>query len=338
VEAMGDLANMEKLFEQYINENRTEDAVKVLFELIHQHALCKHFAKAEELRDRLFEVDPSALNEIIKAAEIIDEEKAKSFNQDHLAIWSDLYSALSTHESNTLHFAMMERTYNADEIVFKQGKTDTNLYFIDSGRLKLVYSHGRDEFLIKKIGPGEIVGEDTFFSNTAFSTSSLITISKVTLHLLEAAASLSWENEYPLIISLLKDYCGRFRAVHSKKNLNRRLNKRVDSSGTGTIQVLDASGSPIAKPVRVSIADISVGGVSFWLQALNQETARRLLGKGLYIKISISVRELKENSVTKKGLVVGVRYYGFGDRSVHIKFDKMLPKELIDAIERANAK
>ena len=62
----------EKKVEAYLKEHKKEQAVELLFDLIAKQASSGNFAKAEALREKLFEVDSMALNEIVKSAEIIE--------------------------------------------------------------------------------------------------------------------------------------------------------------------------------------------------------------------------------------------------------------------------
>ena len=332
---MLDLDKMEEVVGKYVAEGRKDDAVKVIFELIERHAKQKNFTKAEALRDRLFEVDPGALMEIVKAADIIDEQKSKAVDKNHMEVWSLLYSGLSVDESNTLHFAMQERNCEANETVFSQGDEDASLYFIDQGQLKMVYSHQGYEYLIKDIGPGELVGADTFFANAAFCTHSLITLSRVKLNYLENKAVEKWEQECPRVFSRLVDHCGRFQPVEEllkKKGYDRRAHKRINFSAKGVIQFLDSAGQPSGRAILVTLADLSMGGASFYLRFTKQATAGLLLARGLLMKFAVSVGG-SQKDVTKRGLVVGVRNHGFGEYSLHIKFDKLLPDKLIAVLE-----
>ena len=62
---MEEFSSQEKLIETYIKENKKEQAVELLFDLIARYAEAQHFGKAELLRERLFEVDSMALDEIV---------------------------------------------------------------------------------------------------------------------------------------------------------------------------------------------------------------------------------------------------------------------------------
>ncbi len=72
------------------------------------HAKAKDFEKAELLREKLIDLDPLALNEIITSAEIIEQEKKEGMSQDHLTLWADLYQAISKEEGVALYYAMKE--------------------------------------------------------------------------------------------------------------------------------------------------------------------------------------------------------------------------------------
>ena len=54
------IANQEGLIRKYLEENNREAAIKLLFELIAVCASEKNFEAAEEMRDRIFEINPMA--------------------------------------------------------------------------------------------------------------------------------------------------------------------------------------------------------------------------------------------------------------------------------------
>jgi hypothetical protein len=66
----------EDLIEKYLSDNDSDSAIEVLLELIAGMALSQDFHAAEALRDRIFAIDPMALNAILRAAEIIEREKS----------------------------------------------------------------------------------------------------------------------------------------------------------------------------------------------------------------------------------------------------------------------
>ena len=69
---MENVVSQKRLLEKYIKENKKEAAVKLIFDLIAKHVRANQFAKADELREKLFEVDSMALPEIVKSGEILE--------------------------------------------------------------------------------------------------------------------------------------------------------------------------------------------------------------------------------------------------------------------------
>ncbi len=322
---MGEYSTWEELVDRYLEKGQKEAAVKLLFDLVSRYAKIKNFAKAEALRDKLFDVDPMALSEITKAAEIIEEEKSESIDQDHRQIWSGLYDSLSSDEANVLFYALEEAVYDTDHIVFNQGQYNSNLYLIDQGSLKLIYRQGRKEFLLKTLEQGSIAGEDTFLP-IAVCTTSLVTISRVKLHLLKQGVIKEWKDKYPALASRLNDYCNKFENVNvliEEKGLDRRVYKRIDASGGVQAQILGSSGSPVGKPFKGEMRDLSMGGACLQIKASGHESARLLLGRKLNLQF-MPPEDLSTNMIDQGSTVVGVGYHLFNDYSIHVKFEKLL--------------
>jgi hypothetical protein len=101
---MQDVVSREKLLEKYLKENKKALAVKLLFDLIAMHARAKHFSKADALREKLFEVDPMAVPEIVKAAEIIEIAKIAAIDLVHRHVWSHFYDGLTKEETIAFYY------------------------------------------------------------------------------------------------------------------------------------------------------------------------------------------------------------------------------------------
>jgi CRP-like cAMP-binding protein len=330
-----EIASQEALVDQHVAQNNTEAAVKLLFDLIVNRAKARDFDKAKALWEKLSEVDPMALTEITKSGEMIEEEQRGAIDRNHLDVWSELYGTLTTEETNTLYYAMKEKAYDPDKIISKQGDRDTRLYFIDSGQLKVTSSQEGMEILVDTLGPGRIMGIDTFFANTVCTTS-LATLSEVKLHIVDKDVLPEWERVCPSLEPKLHHYCLKFETVDhllKKKGFNRRSHKRVSISGKGMFQVLDIAGDPVGKAFRGSLSDISVGGLSFFLKISKKETGRLLLGRVLHIRLTLP-QGASQHEIDINGRVVAVRSHPFEDYSVHIKFDRALSERIVADLER----
>ena len=333
---MVDTVESEELVDQYIGNNDTNAAVKLLFKLVVQSAREKNFTKAEQLRERMLEVDPMALDEIISSAEIIEEEKSQALDPIHMQIWSKLYDRLNTEEKNELYFSLQNAVLGINQTVFEQGKLDNNLYFINQGQLKMIYQDKAGDGLLYTLGPGQLAGQENFFSNTVCTTS-LITLTNVNLKCLAKDALLKWKNDIATLEQKLADFCAGFpnaTTLLKSKKMDRRSIKRVKISGKGLFKLLNRAGEPIGKTFKGELADISVGGLSFEIRISKEETARLLLGR----RISVSLSNYKRTppiSIEQSGIIVGVYPFPFEDYSVHVKFDKILDESTIIAIQRA---
>jgi CRP-like cAMP-binding protein len=330
---MPNMTESENQIEQFIASGDTDAAVKLLYEMIIQNAKEKRFPEAEKLRERLLEVDPMALNEIISSAEIIEEEKTQSLDSIHMEIWSKLYDPLSNEEKNALFFAMKEATLESNKPVFVQGNMNSNLYFINSGELKEIYKQKEGVVLLNSLGSGQIAGQDNFFSNSVCTTS-LVTATRVKLNYLAKDALAGWKKEFPNLEHLLETFCKGFTGpteLLKQKKMDRRSLKRVKISGIGQVNILNKAGVPMAKSFKGELTDISVGGLSFEVRITKEETARLLLGRRINIKYSFS-QSIPAINIDQDGIIVGVYAYPFEDYSIHVKFDQMLDKTTIGTL------
>jgi CRP-like cAMP-binding protein len=317
---LGDSAEHEKLIEFYLQENDTEAAVQLLVNLIKKNAREKKFSEAESLRERLFEIDAMALNEIVKTGEIIDAARNSAIDEDHLNTWADLYGNLTREETNALFYGMKLEQYPANHMIFRQGEMRSRLYLIDEGRLKMFYRQGDKAILLKTLEPGDLFGEDSFFFSDAFCTTSIITDAKVKLRV--------------LMKSDLNDYCRKLESVADllkAKNLERRVDKRLTLPGKVLIQMLDAAYQPTVKPFRGELLDISVSGLAF-LMKTTQKASRMLLGRNLKMKLTFDElgSDFKINCV---GMVVAVNREPFNEYVIHAEFDKNLSAAVMNELE-----
>jgi len=323
------------------NDTIEETAVSLLYKAIVAHARKKEFKEAEALRQQLIDTDAMALTEIIRAGEIIEAMKsdAGDIEPDHLEIWSDLYESLTPEEADGLYYAMEEGLYEADEPVFQQGARNDRLIFIRQGQLRQGFSRGEREILIKTVGKGAIVGEDSFFSFSVCTTS-LVALSLTKVNFIEKKVLEKWGRKFPALESKLHDYCLRQGKLHETlkdQGMDRRQRKRVDLTGIASVHLLSPGGKPTGKRFRGGLLDISQGGLSFLIKAANPKNVSLLLGRKLGMQFEIpkpllQALQLKWKVPPEKpriqirriGTVIGVTHRREEDYSVHIQFEESL--------------
>ena len=332
---MQDLNEREAQVEQHIRDGETEQAVQGIVDLVRAYCKNKDFLKAEALRDRLYEIDPLAISEIVLAGDIIEQEKSASLDRGHLEKWSELYNRLSTEEKNELYFCLESTYCDPDQALFQAGEENTRLFLLEQGEIKLSYHGNGREIYIKTCSPGEIQGAETFFRLTNRSTYTAKARTPVQVSLLHQSALTRWEQEYPNLVSELYNYCflGKDIAeIIRERDADRRSQQRIQVDSRLKLQVLNESGKPLARPFGAEMINISSGGLAFTLELANSKTAQKLLSRRIALKANLPIdndwREIK-----KAGRIVGIRALAFNEYSFHVQFEKPLPEELLERIQ-----
>ncbi|MEZ4528758.1 MAG: HEAT repeat domain-containing protein [Desulfobacterales bacterium] len=333
------------------DETLEASVVNMLFDAVVKYAKEKNFEKAEAMHKQLVDTDPMAIAEIIRAREIIEQEKKEGaeIEQDHLQIWSELYDSLTPDEANALYYALEEAVYEADEVIFRQGERNSRLWFIREGELKLIFRQGEKESLLKIAEGSDIVGEDTFFT-LSHCTTSLVSLSRVKLNFLESSVLEKWEKDFPALESKLHDYCLRLERIHEiirGKGIERRSRKRFSLKGTVSAHIISSAGTPTGKIFKGSLSDISEGGISFSIRTSSRKKISPLLGRQLEMSFAFPLALVQELDMGIKfpgnesginvsviGTVIAISYHYENDYSTHIRFETTLSDILLRGIEK----
>ncbi len=322
---MSDILPQESEIARLAAEGDNKGAIAILVSLVKECVAMKKFAKAEALREKIFEIDDMALSEIVETAEIIEKAKTQAIDPTFGDVWVGFKDFFSEEEINAIYYATSIKTFSPDEYLCKQGEAGDSLYFVISGQIKSVFAKGRQEMLIQTLGPGSIAGADSFFS-ISVSTTSLAAISTAQVGILTDEAVQAIKQKNPTILPKLKDYCLSFDRAHDllvQKGLNRRNHERFKIGGTLRFYVINDEGKIISNEHRGELSDVSLGGVSYYIRTANREHARNLLGRRLLIRFGLPTQK-GLLSAERTGVITGVISHMFNDYSVHVKFDKLL--------------
>lgn len=320
--------------ERLVAEGRKDEALKLIMSLIEQHASQRRFAEAEALHEKIYDIDPMALSEIVRAAEIIDSAKSESVDAKHMEIWSDLYKNLDPTESNALYYSMQQQEFHAGDNIIRQGEIDNRLFFINRGEVKAVFAKDGKESLIRSLGTGDIFGVDQFFSATV-ATLSLVAQTEVKVSYLESEVLKRWKVDAPALEAKLYSFCSRKDRLKKDmlaKNVDRRVHKRVPVSGRVIFSLIDSSGKPMGKRYQGEIADLSAGGLSFLIKTSKPESARMLLGRRLFVEFEVSLKGGAKKTIKAPMQVIAVQAQAFDDYSIHLKSDKILAESVINKV------
>lgn len=334
---MSDLVRLEEVVESYLKQGNVKKAIQGLLFLITEYAQ-QDLQKAEVLREKIVAIDPAALAEVIRAQEIIDSARSKPTSKGHLVTWSKMYAKLTEEETAALQNEMQEVVFQPGQTIFTQGQKNQNLYFIDAGQAKHLYTKENREIFINRITAGNVANVDSFF-DAGLCTCTLVAIDQVKVHFLPAITLLSWEGYLPTIEPQLRDICAQEEKISNllqKSAQDRRIQRRIQLPGRILLKVVDAKGEVVGKTIRGDISDVSIGGVSFYVHTTNREQAQMLLGHNLYLRFNMPpvMTEVKQ-----VGKVLGVKHQAAGSDSkekysVHVKFSKVLPESSIAEAER----
>ncbi len=326
------IANKEANIFRMAAQGKTEEAKQALFDLVVSCARNRDFATAERLRERIYEIDPMALTEIIRSGEIIEQEKTGAISRDQLQTWSRLLDKLTTEEFSAIYHELERRTYQAEEVIVSQGDRNDELFFIDHGSVKVSYTRGEREIFVTSLNAGEIAGENFF--NPSFWTISLTALTPTRISVLKQGSFARWHSEYPGLESKLRDFydrCNNIQDLLQKKGLDRRRYERYQLARKVQVQMIDAAGRPIGRGFRGELADISRGGLSFLVRISRKENTRLLLGRTMRITIPVAS---DPDHLHVDGLAIGVAPFHLleSDFSVHIKFSEPLAQNILQTI------
>jgi len=322
---------------EFLFQGKNELAKEVLVKIIGKMARERKFETAERLREWLIEVDPMALSEIIRTAEIIDKEMVSSIDQSDAEAWSELYDVLSTEEFAALYHAMKRKSYKYDEYIVRQGSKQSNLYFVTSGKIKIFFKDERGEILVRTARRGDVIGAETILDSTVW-TVNVACLTKAEALILEVEQLLIWRTELPSLESKLSDFCLRLKddqAFSAQESKDRRKLERYKISGRVSSMVLDDKGSVTGIASKGELVDISEGGISFLFRVSQKKNARLLLGRAIRVQIPIELTAGDQLEIDGEIIAICGPQSLENEFSIHVNFRENLPEDMLESIYQA---
>ena len=291
----------------------------------------KDFDVAEMLRDRLLEINPYALTEVIRIGEIIEQERASTITYHHLEVWADLYEMMSTEEFNALYYASRREKYSDGEIIVREGEIDAKLYFINSGQINLLCRSAGGETFLKRMKPGEIHGADQFFGTSVWTTT-MKAHGDVEIQYLEQQILKDIEQKHHGLSGKLHDFCERQSMVPSLLRMSgadRRDSPRFLVALRATYVLTDVFNTDEPRRYSAELIDISVSGLCLSTRISKQDKARLLLGRRVQVDLSWSGEAL-----LLTGSIVGVQYLDVANRdyTLHISLIEPMSRQSVQRL------
>jgi hypothetical protein len=324
---------------------KTEEAVRKLLrqgdskgagKLLYEHALAagreRDFVTAEMLRDRILEVDPMALAELVELGEWIEEQKTALIGDHHLEIWSNLYEEMTTEEFTALYQELRREEYRKGDLIVEAGESDVSLYFLNSGYISLNCIIGGNEHFLKRMGPGDVLGSEQFFSASVW-TVSLRALSHVEVQVLDHDAFTALTDIFPELGQKLLRYCDRYAKIPELLKMSgddRREYPRFSLTLSTQNYLRDPYGTKGARQFCGELVDISRNGLAFAVRLSSRSSARLLLGRPIVSVIQAG----GESLVQCFGIVVGVRTQDavVMKFTVHVKLAKKIDDSVFKRI------
>ncbi len=316
------LAREEARVNRIIEEQGLDAAVQLLLERTIAYAHAGELDAAGRLRERLSEINPLALAELIKADDAIAQGRKAGFNRRELETWRELYDSLTSEEANALYVALRPLTLAADETVVRQGEISLNLFFVHSGELKITCRVGARENLVSILGAGEVAGKETFF-NSSVATVTIATVTRTDLGLLSREAFDNWSVTFPELRRRLSDFCHNYKSLSrilEERGLNRRVDPRHAAAGEILCRLENREGQPPGRAFRGNLVDISAGGICFHVRVASARMAHLLLGRRLQCEVRQPEVPSTLFPLPPIGRVVAVRPLQGDLFSVHLQF------------------
>ena len=307
-------------------------AVRQLYELIGECAATGDIQNAERLRERYYEIAPTALNAIIRSGELIEQVQGEFTGRGFLDIWKEMRKTLSNAEFGAIYHELENRSLQPDELLVRQGSSNDKLIFINHGSIKVFYKQGQHEIFVKSLTCGEIAGENFFQSSIWTVGLRALTPSRVSL--LRRSSFNRWHNEFPGLKEKLKEFYNRSNDVHNllnKKGLSRRKYERYQLSRKVHAQMLDDDDKEIGSEFSGELFNISTGGMALRIRVTKKDRGRLFQDKTMRVDIPIGG---DEPPLTVQGLVLAVHPFNqdLNDYLIHLIFDSQLKQNELQKV------
>lgn len=313
-----------KKIDALVATGKKGEALKCIIGLIETATQKQQFDKAEAFQEWLLLIEPMALTESIRAAELIEESKKALINTDFYTVWRGIVKLLSTEEFIALYHAMNSKNYPSGEHIVRQGQIESELFFVNSGRVQL-YTHieGR-EIPLQLVEEGGIIGHSTFFELSVWTSGAISQGAEV--YLLSYDNLQKLDKKFPGIESKMADYCSRIDTsttlVKKMKRSRRQLERKV-TTGRLSFVLLAADGTATNAVGKGNILDISQGGLCFTVHSSKRKNTHMLFGKRIQLLIK---RSNSRPDIERNGRILAVRDHDIigNTYSVHTQFDTLI--------------
>ncbi len=307
---------------EMIATGKNDEARSALFDLIVECAGGGDFENASRFRDLLYEVDPMALQDIIKANELIEEAMNGAVSDEFNQAWTGLREALSEEEFLALYHSLTEHSLDKGKPLVKAGSRFDGIIMVTRGTIGMACDCSGRTVELQELEPGMIVEGNCV--HPSLWTLSLTCLSQVCVHILRRKPFEDLLETFPGLDAKLAALC---RPLHSvwqqlrEQEKDRRMFERTAVSRKITFQVMKNDSTPVERVFRGELLDISRSGLAFVLRIAKRENRRMLFDRRLSVIVDPDALKLR---CTGEVVAVSCHDIQNHDYAVHVAFHDAL--------------
>jgi CRP-like cAMP-binding protein len=330
------LAQSNSIEEEVRRLLRNNDLAGACYHLSEQAAAAlkeRNFILAETLRDRLLQINPMKLNEVVALGEQIERSKNRQQTDVNIELWRELVDRLNDVERKAFCSLMHHEEVGKGNIVVSAGESDHVLYFLETGFINLHCRSGGKEHFLKRIGPGTILGAEQFFSPSVW-TVTLKAATDLCLQVIDGNEFSEIADTHIGLEQTLRNYCEMALDIPELLKMSGDERREFPRFGVPLFTrsiLIDPFGNLGKRSFRGELVDISRNGLCFVIKISSRTNGKLLLGRRFHCSIEESDQLTLANC---SGKIVRVRYLDTSDKeaTIHVQLTEKLDKETFDKL------
>jgi CRP-like cAMP-binding protein len=293
----------------------------------------RNFILAETLRDRLLQINPMKLNEVVVLGEQIESAKSRQQSNVNIELWSELIDRLREEERKAFRSLMHPEEVAKGNIVVSAGESDHVLYFLETGFINLHCRWGGTEHFLKRVGPGTILGAEQFFSPSVW-TVTLKAATDLRLQVIDGSDFSEIADTHVGLEQTLRNYCEKILDIPELLRMSGDERREFPRFGVPLFTrsiLIDPFGNLGKRSFRGELVDISRNGLCFVIKISSRTNGKLLLGR----RFHCSIEESDQLTLAScSGRIVRVRYLEASDKeaTIHVKLIEKLDRETFDKL------
>ncbi len=319
--------------DEEIEINGVESGTAMLLEKSVKTAYDGAFDVAEELCDKVLEINPNALHKVLEVIEIISKKRSLRGGIEEETVWHDLRGFLGDEYWRVLQKMCCIERFSTGEDIVCAGDIDPCLFLINEGQVSVSCNSNGNKIFLEKLGSGGILGVEPFFSSSVWTVD----------------LTASWDSELMVLHKRKFNTMFAYNSALEKKLYEYAIKKE------NTKQLVMMSGSDrrdtarIRKRMRIycflydvyrsegtekrvagQLIDLSRGGMACSVKIASRAAADKMLGRQIALKFG------KEKSDLFHGVIVAVKSISDKENvfSLHIRFYRVIESDLQSVLEK----